>query len=865
MKKCLRVCRGLLSVLFALIIVAGPLAVMPMPAEAAQTTKVEKKYEIAVVFDNSASMYTTSADPNNKSWCRAKYAMEIFASMLNYSKDKLKIYPMWNITVDGKSTTGGSYEALEIKSEKDIDKIYNLYTVFEEGYTATPLEPIIDAKKDLEKSDADEKWLIVLTDGDFNRENRNDAEFKTIDLRGELLSIAQSGVKVQYLGFGDAKNVQPDEANLLFAKKASDTSLKDDLINICNTIFQRSVLPANRLNGTTLNLDLSMKNLIVFVQGSDAKIVSLVDESGKEINVTLDSGQRKYSDKKANFYPDALVDESLAGQVVTFDACPKGKYTLNYTDADKIQIFYEPDVDIEVTLKNSDDIEVDFSSGEISSGEYTLTSKIVDRNTREDVGNHELMGNDVELYTYVKNSGQEDFREFPNGSTITFAPDDSTEVFVEGTYLGKYKISTKDDPNAFPLPIIVIEPSVDFKLNASVLQKDAVYKLNDFKNWKAIKVVATIEGQLLTEEQMAKTKLNVSASDGLAYRYEAVPAESAFYVYIGCDEGGKYVDTKTGTYTVTFTGTSYEDEHGKEHKAGNTAVKVEVASIAFAIKAEVLQDQNWYILKEHDEWKPVKVTVSADGKPLTDAQMANVKLNVSSSKDLSYRYEAVPGESAFNVYIGQDGKGKYVEPETGKYTLDFKGTTYTDEAGNKHTASDTVVEFEIQKYSKFWRVFMWILIILIIIAIWLIFMSQKVLPNRIDKDTADFETMAAGNLGGNYVSVDYKKKSQSLKISTVGAVDFNEKCSVSFKLKPVDNRFVKSKDRRIKIVGINSNCSSVSINNMEYIKGDKGAWVKETAADAATPPPIAHECRNPSFELRRESDARLECRVKNVK
>ena len=49
---------------------------------------------IAIVFDNSGSMYMNG----DQAWCRATYAMEVFASMLNEG-DTLLIYPMHPITV----------------------------------------------------------------------------------------------------------------------------------------------------------------------------------------------------------------------------------------------------------------------------------------------------------------------------------------------------------------------------------------------------------------------------------------------------------------------------------------------------------------------------------------------------------------------------------------------------------------------------------------------------------------------------------------------------------------------------------------------------------------------------------------------
>ena len=78
----------------------------------------EKSYEIAVVFDNSGSMY------DNESWSRAKYAMEVFAAMLNEG-DVLKIFPMHPVTTDGKTKSGGSTSPIVVKSKSDISKISN--------------------------------------------------------------------------------------------------------------------------------------------------------------------------------------------------------------------------------------------------------------------------------------------------------------------------------------------------------------------------------------------------------------------------------------------------------------------------------------------------------------------------------------------------------------------------------------------------------------------------------------------------------------------------------------------------------------------------------------------------------------------
>lgn len=525
---------------------------------AATVTKSVKTYEIAVVFDNSGSMY------DNEAWCRAKYAMEIFSSMLHYDNgDILKIFPMWAVTTDGsKPASGGSFSGIEIRGETDINKISNLYTV---APSNTPFEPIREAYDALQSSTASEKWLIVLTDGAFNQIARADTtkQMSADDLRNRLIDMTSGGIKVQYLGFGGATQLNPDEAKNFYSKKSTDQSLKDDLISICNTIFQRAILPDKHINGEKINLDMSMKSLIVFAQGADAKITGLKSENGENINIILDSGQRKFSTISAGGkYSSAPVDNTLAGQVVTFDACPKGKYQLNYSGTDAIQMFYEPDVDIKMTLTNDEGQEVDFTQGNIPSGNYTVNYGIVDAVTGEDVTKAELMGNDVNLSSKVRTSDGTE-TPFENGGTITLNPDEATKVIVEGTYLKDYTISTEDDPLAFPELKIDFPEMQKFEVNLLTEQSSRWYQIGKESSWKPIRANLTVAGMPLSDEQLARTKLELNFSEDIEYTVKQLPGESAYEIIVGYGEDGKYKEPNCGSYKVEATA-SYQDEFGQE-------------------------------------------------------------------------------------------------------------------------------------------------------------------------------------------------------------------------------------------------------------------------------------------------------------
>ena len=849
----------ILSFLVSVLLVISLFGTFSINTSAAVTTKKQKSYDIAIAFDNSGSMY------DNKSWCRAKYAMEIFASMLDYEKgDRLRIYPMWEVATDG-STPVPSGNPMEssapviIDGNDDIDKISNLYTIHASG---TPFTPVTKAYEYLVSSSASEKWLIVLSDGAFDGAEKNESV-----LRDRLISMATNGnIKIQYLGFAGAKEIASDVANGMYAKKSTDVSLMSDLVDICNSIFQRSILPAEYYNNNTLNIDLSMRKVIVFVQGQGARIESLKKSDGGSVAILQESGQRKYSQiSVGKYYQTATppIDDSLYGEVVTFDECPKGQYTLNCPGAKNVQIFYEPDVDIKVSLTDENGNSVDVSTDGIDAGEYTISSIIVDGTTGEDVTNHKLMGNDVLFTTYVRGSNESSAKRYENGAKIRFEPDDKTEVIVEGTYLKDYTISTKDDPNAFPLPLFVREQSLDFAVQLSQLNTD--YKIASHAEWKPIKATLSIDGRPLSEAELQRTDVSFKMSNGISFYAEAVPNESAYNLYVGRDENNNVDMPPVGNYDLEIM-FSYVDEYGKQF---DRSCEVSVNVVCdLSVTAVVEQSQAWYKIRDHEKWKPIKLQMTVDGAPLTEEQLARVQPTVSFNNNLPYRCEMSPTDSSYYVYIGSDENGNYVEPSTGKYKMQVSAT-FVDEYGNSFSDDDTV-SFEIQRYSKIWRILIWILAFLILLVLWLLYMMQKVLPKSIVKDTANFNTMSSGELDSSFVDVEYSRKGKSLTISGSPAVDFNEQCSASFDLRAVDNRFTKSNRRRIAIVGINSVCDEVKIAGTKYVNYD-GQWIKVTDVKkaehgyAVSPTDQEISC-SPRFEFSRAGGlSNLTCKTKTVK
>lgn len=554
-----------------------------LPSASAEQTVSKRNtvYDIAVVYDNSGSMYYSG----NKAWSRAKYSMEIFASMLDYENgDCLTIFPMWKVSTNSNTGNGGDLSdvsRIDIRNKNDVSKIRNMYTF---SPSNTPLEPIDEALEYLTShSDANgsgevKKWLIVLTDGEFDEDERGEAiEGVADDLLIERLNKAAGKVTVQYLGMGDAaKNLTGNSALApnVRADKAGETQIMDKLVEICNSIFNRPELTDKKyFDGTNLNLPLTMNKLIVFVQGEGAKIEGLVSSDGKQVNKLYDSGSIVTNDISAGgpCAGQGQVDTTLAGQVVTFDHCDIGEYTLKTVNAKKVQVFYEPDIRIDLVVSAEIDgqwQEFTLESGDLTPGVYGITPILVDAVTGENAADSGLLGKtEIEAILESKSASIPSITIGETGQNITLNGGDIFIVTAHATYLdGEFTI-TSTDFSGFPSEISCEMPA-EHELDVDVSVKEAWYSLTDIAEWKPIEISVRLDGNKLTDEELS----DMISSGRLAFEFdkdipysgpEIIPGESAVNIYIGRNAEGSILKPAKDSYTITATGNAV-DEFNRE-------------------------------------------------------------------------------------------------------------------------------------------------------------------------------------------------------------------------------------------------------------------------------------------------------------
>ncbi|MFI3141968.1 MAG: hypothetical protein R3Y27_06645 [Clostridia bacterium] len=407
--------------------------ILMLPMQVLATSTSDYSRVINVVYDDSGSMYYYEDSDDNKvnldTWCQAKYAMEVFAAMLG-ENDTMNVYYMSDYT---NSTTASPRLVLygSAGAQTNVEKIHESTTTA----SGTPFNAVKKAYSDLASVTADEKWLVVLTDGEFNDYDDSDMD--------DYFAKKDEDVSVMFLGMGDGAGeiTQNEEKNIFYAQSESSSDILGDITDMCTRIFNSNKLEID-VDDKEISFDVPMSELIVFAQGEDVSIESIETSDGTVYNSTSEAVEVKYSEVDANnaFLQDNEPDTDLLGKIAIFEGdFDAGDYTVNVSNAETIEVYYKPNVEIAAFLADSEGNEVtDFST--LEEGEYVVSFDFVKTGTTDVVPQSDLLG----IVTYeaiVTNNGIEHEDSYSNGDTI-YLEEGSLVIDVTAQYLDYNVVST---------------------------------------------------------------------------------------------------------------------------------------------------------------------------------------------------------------------------------------------------------------------------------------------------------------------------------------------------------------------------------------------------------------------------------------
>lgn len=512
---------------------------------------------INLVYDDSGSMIETDIVDSNggvikknelvDTWCQAKYAIEVFAALLG-ENDTLNVYVMSSyskpkLVLNGKNG-----------SKTNVEKVHNMVT----NAGMTPFAAVETAYKDLKNATADEKWLVVLTDG----------EFQGVDDIDKFFQEKDSDISVMFLGMGpQADGISADESKNIFYKEAkSNSEILKQVTDISTQIFNSDRLEINSVS-KTFSFDVPMKELVVFAQGANVNIQGIKSSDGKLYESTSIPVTVKYSEKAANNYSDFIVATDLLGSIATFkDDFLSGDYTVEVTGAETIEIYYKPNVEIAAYLKDKDGNEVtDLNS--LESGTYTIEFGLVKGGTDEKIEHSKLLG-DVKYNALVENNGVVHEKTYKSGDKIEIA-EGSLLIRASASYLKYNTVSTDLEYSVFKNKTITyaIMNNVSYVVNGDGFESNGVIELK-----------AKIDGKDFSESQWETVGVpSVVRTDNHRFKLDDFIVEKS-------DELGVYRISPAflngkpsyGTYVDCDFDLIYEEKHGEEVWAGNGTLPVKM-------------------------------------------------------------------------------------------------------------------------------------------------------------------------------------------------------------------------------------------------------------------------------------------------
>lgn len=510
---------------------------------------------VNLVYDDSGSMIESNSGKKVDTWCQAKYAMEVFASMLS-ENDTMNVYVM----SDFQYSTSGSPKLVLKGSEgtkANVEKVHKMVTTAGN----TPFNAVRKAEQDLEETKADEKWLAVLTDGEFEDGAMSKKE---ID---KYFESKPDNINVIYFGMGSAAGAitENKEKNIYYVKAKNNNEILEKLTEIGTQVYNRDRLELDS-GSKTISFDIPMSELIVFAQGEKISINGIKDYEGKIVKSTEAPVTVQYSNKAANNYSDILIDKSLRGSIATFQGSFKeGKYSLDVSGAETIEVYYKPDVEVAAYLKKGDKEVTNIS--DLEAGKYVIGFSLVKAGTNQKIKSSKLLG-DVQFEAQVKNNDKKHDKTYKAGDTISIEEGPLT-IDATAHYLGYHTVDTHLDYSIYK------DKEVGFEV---IDNPEHIVTSKGFKKDEPLRVKAKLDGKDPSEEQwntMDIPKVTFIKEPDFKmgeFKVEKSDDRGVFDIYPSLDKE----DISGKTYKDVDLDVSYKGKAGNETWVGSQKISMKM-------------------------------------------------------------------------------------------------------------------------------------------------------------------------------------------------------------------------------------------------------------------------------------------------
>ncbi len=490
-------------------------------AEKTSTTRV-----INVVYDDSGSTYYDNAQTKMDIWSNSLYAIEALSALLQ-NDDTMNVFQM-----SSNEYKDSNPSKLTIKGSDSMKKRIDMIDTIQIDYCNTPYRTVENAYNDLTSrinSTADELWLVVITDGIFQEDDKTlkPKVVKDLKKRLEQLESQNAKVNVVLLTIGNKVDdgLNSKKYNYFHAKNSGQ--IVDKVAEISNLIFERRTVPSNMKTKNSVTIDVPMKSLVVFAQGSvtDVSNTQLKKTSGEVVNCNVDAIDANYINEngwkdsdayKGNIYlPESVAEDlrnkgsNLSGYIATFE--PKdgvqidaGTYEFEMAGSTDFEVYYEPNLEVGYKIYDEEGNDVTNEKQLQTNHTYTYEvgfvnpddlNQIIKPNDSDLIDDKDLVSKIV-----VQNNGE---TVECKDNTFILKEKGNSSITITGNYFGFYPIDIKKE----------------YELVSKILtvQQDTQEKPFDSENLSGstISFVPKIDGEPLTNEQWENLQAAISTDSNI--------------------------------------------------------------------------------------------------------------------------------------------------------------------------------------------------------------------------------------------------------------------------------------------------------------------------------------------------------------
>ncbi|NLA65466.1 MAG: VWA domain-containing protein, partial [Leucobacter sp.] len=370
---------------------------------------------MGILLDDSGSMFRDDAGQALDRWSAAKYSVEVFAAMLS-ADDSLKVFRTSDFANADSAAPAATVHGEMTLSER-VAEIHSMPMIG----GGTPITALQHAISDLTSSRADEKWLVVLSDGQFDGVPDNQVQ--------QLLEsfAALGGAQVNFLAIGDDAPAITASNGIYFDHAPTSASVLSVMTEFSNRIFGRSVLSTTNKASPDIDLD----EIVVFAQGASVDIqeLKLGDGTAKK---PVSSVSVMWADNPNALYAGSPVpatpNTSLQGKLAVFTDVPAGPVTAEVVGANTVAMFYRPSISFGMEIRDQSGALVE--RDKVEGGNYTVEFGFMDGNC--DFVESELFGNpefSAELIQHPKDDAAGDgafSQTFMSGEAINLVRGDAS-------------------------------------------------------------------------------------------------------------------------------------------------------------------------------------------------------------------------------------------------------------------------------------------------------------------------------------------------------------------------------------------------------------------------------------------------------